>query len=117
MEFELERIPDSKSTDNGGDLRKELLCALERARGCLAVRIAAELRHTPRCRREYYLDTAERMRHCIAGLKDEAVAEDFLPQSWENAVEALRKVSRSNSAESLSNRLREVLAALNLNRA
>jgi len=113
MKIYLDTIQNSTST--GCDeyaIKKELLLALETARSRLAIAIAEETKSTPGDRRQYFLDTADYMRHRIIRLRDEGCDEKFQLQDWISALEALRKIPAKDRAQPLCKRLRRIVMTL-----
>jgi hypothetical protein len=72
-------------------LRKELLGALERARGRLAVAIAAENKFTPRERWRHYLETEDRMRKVVREIRNRCDRSYRRPLAWLQVLEVLNR--------------------------
>jgi hypothetical protein len=56
------------------------LAELEAVRSLLAIAIAAESRTTPPSRRQYYMETADRMRRCVRQLKKDGGCSPLSPK-------------------------------------
>lgn len=72
-------------------LQKELLVALERARGRLAVAIAAENKITPRERWRHYLETEDRMRKVVREIRSRCGRSYRKPFAWLQVMEVLNR--------------------------
>jgi len=98
-------------------IKKELLYVLEKARGRLAIAIAEESKITPGGRRKHYLETADRMRLFIEGLRKEENSGLICTENWASALEALHHTPLKNGAQSLCDYLRHIVAELNSDEA
>ena len=97
---------------DGHILKRDLLLAMETARSRLAIAIAEESKYTPWNQRQYYLDTADRMRRNITRLRTEESNEGFQLQEWILALEALREIPLNDRARTICERLRRIMAIL-----
>jgi len=109
----VDTVFDSGQMDRDSEiLRIELIHALERARSRFAIAIAGESKSTPCDLRMYYLDTADRMRRFVTGLRNDEGAGNLRQQNWEDALEALRKIPMKEGAYPLCNHLRSIVTVL-----
>jgi|GEM_PF-1750388 len=112
-EISVNAVQDLKITGCGGHiLKRELLLAMETARSRLAIAIAEESKYTPWNQRQYFLDTADRMRRNIARLRTEKSSEGFQLQEWILALEALREIPLNDRAQAICERLRRIITML-----
>jgi hypothetical protein len=112
-EISVNAVQDLKITGCGEHiLKRDLLLAMETARSRLAIAIAEESKYTPWNQRQYYLDTADRMRRNIARLRTEKSSEGFQLQEWILALEALREIPLNDRAQAICERLCRILAML-----
>ena len=93
-------------------LKKELVCALEKASGRLAIAIAGESKSTPANLREHYLETAYCMRRFIARLQKGKSNEVLQQKEWITALEALRHIPLKRGAGPLCNHIRNIVSTL-----
>jgi hypothetical protein len=93
-------------------MQKDLLLALESARTRLAVAIAAETKSTPRERRQYYLDTTDRICRSIRKLRRAGPDAPPKPQEWVRALETLQKLPVQEKAHRLCQVLGDIVAGL-----
>ncbi|MEJ2110530.1 MAG: hypothetical protein P8Z37_11595 [Acidobacteriota bacterium] len=94
-------------------LKTELLHALEKARGYLAVAIAEETKSTPGLRRKHYLETAESMQRSVSGLRACTADDPLSREKWAPALEALKRAPLRNGAQNLCSCLQDIVASLN----
>lgn len=87
---------------------RELILALESARTRLAVAIATETKSTPPERRQYYLETADRMQRLTRMVRAGSGALQRR-QDWERALDALKCLPVQTTALPLCQALREIL--------
>ncbi len=102
-----------QSTDfDGSVLGRELLVALETARGRLAIAIAEESRSTPWDLRRYYLDTADCMSRCIMQVRKGENNEELYRRKWKRALKALGRIPLRQDTRRLCRQLRNIVEAL-----
>ena len=97
---------------DGHILKRNLLLAMETARSRLAIAIAEESKYTSWNQRQYYLDTAERMRRNIARLRTGKSTEGLQLREWILALEALREIPFNDRAQAMCERLRRIITML-----
>ena len=111
--FHVGAVQDSESTMNDTNLlKRELMMALETARGRLAIAIAEESKSTPWNLRRYYLETCDCVRQIILRLHSGKDHEEYQPKDWALALETLSRISLKDSADPLCKSLRSIVAAL-----
>ncbi len=102
------RNRSSIKVDNNG-FKTSLLREFEAARTQLAVAIAAETKSTPLKQRQYYLETADRMREFTKRLR--ATDEITLPlaHDWRRALEKIKQLPVEDKAFRLCEIFHEIL--------
>jgi hypothetical protein len=112
-EISVNAVQDSELTGcEGHILKRNLLLAMETARSRLAIAIAEESKYTSWNQRQYYLDTAERMRRNIARLRTGKSTEGLQLREWILALEALREIPFNDRAQAMCERLRRIITML-----
>ncbi len=94
------------------EIQLELLLAIESARNRLAVAIASETKSTPPDRRQYYLETADRMRRISRKLRKDGAGIPQDRQPWIRALEALNRLPAQSKALPLCRILRDIAKRL-----
>jgi hypothetical protein len=89
-------------------IHRELVAALESVRTRLAVAIACETKSTTPDRRQYYLETADRMRRFTKNLRTGSGALQER-QDWHGALDALRRIPAQTKAFQLCQTLRRLI--------
>lgn len=87
----------------------DLPLAFERVRTHLAVAIAAEAKWTTLERREYYFETADRLRWFIRRLRAADAKELAEHPEWYRALKAIRQLPDQGRALRLCQILREIM--------
>ena len=93
-------------------MHRELLFALESARTRLAIAIAAETKSTPRDQRQYYLETAERMRRFIRKMRKSGFGFPPRQNDWIRGLNALRQIPPYDEAQRLCQVLSHIVTEL-----
>jgi hypothetical protein len=107
-------VGNTGSADCGCEaLRNELLVALEKARGCLAVAIAEESKSTLGDRRRHYLKTADHVQRFIAVLRNGSGDGLAGRENWVSALEALRHLTVGDGAQRICACLQGIVTDLN----
>ena len=86
--------------------------ALESARPRLAVAIASETKSTPLDRRQYYLETADRMRRFSKKLRKSGFRTLQERREWIHALDALKQLPAQSKALRLCQNLRDIVRGL-----